>query len=89
MLLTPSEWARHKGFSRQYAAKLIKQGTVRLTNGKVDTVQTEAALAALREPLRQLSSEVKKVVFMESYSIRDDLINRRTNQANDSLYFKF
>lgn len=57
MLLTPSEWARHKGFSRQYAAKLIKQGTVRLTNGKVDTVQTEAALAALREPLRQLSSE--------------------------------
>lgn len=89
MLLTQAEWARHKGFSRQYAAKLIKQGTVRLTNGKVDAAQAESALVALREPLRQTSSEVKKVVFMESYSIRDNLINRRTNQANDSLYFKF
>ena len=57
MILTPSEWARHKGFSRQYAAKLIKQGTIRLANGKVDTVQAEAALAALREPLRQVSSD--------------------------------
>ncbi|MFN8996121.1 MAG: hypothetical protein ACK5X3_20980 [Pseudomonadota bacterium] len=57
MILTPSEWERQKGFSRQYAAKLIKQGTVRLTNGKVDTVQAESALAALREPLRQTSSE--------------------------------
>lgn len=57
MILTPSEWARQKGFSRQYAAKLIKQGTVRLTNGKVDTVQAESALAALREPLRQTSNE--------------------------------
>jgi hypothetical protein len=28
MILTPSEWARQKGFSRQYAAKLIKQGTI-------------------------------------------------------------
>jgi hypothetical protein len=35
MILTPSEWARHKGFSRQYAAKLIKQGTIHLANGKV------------------------------------------------------
>jgi hypothetical protein len=57
MLLTQAEWARHKGFSRQYAAKLIKQGTVRLTNGKVDTAQAEAALAALREPLRQVTSD--------------------------------
>ena len=57
MILTPSEWARQKGFSRQYAAKLIKQGTIRLTGGKVDTVQAEAALAALREPLRQVSSD--------------------------------
>jgi hypothetical protein len=57
MLLTQSEWARQKGFSRQYAAKLIKQGTIRLTGGKVDTVQAEAALAALREPLRQTFSE--------------------------------
>ena len=57
MILTPSEWARHKGFSRQYAAKLIKQGTIRLNGGKVDTVQAESALAALREPLRQVSSD--------------------------------
>jgi hypothetical protein len=57
MLLTQSEWARQKGFSRQYAAKLIKQGTIRLTGGKVDTAQAETALAALREPLRQTSSE--------------------------------
>ena len=55
MLLTQSEWARQKGFSRQYAAKLIKQGTIRLTGGKVDTAQAETALAALREPLRQTS----------------------------------
>ncbi|MFN7225836.1 MAG: hypothetical protein ACK5UY_01100 [Holosporales bacterium] len=57
MLLTQAEWARHKGFSRQYAAKLIKQGTIRLIGGKVDAAQAESALAALREPLRQVTSD--------------------------------
>jgi ABC-type microcin C transport system permease subunit YejE len=69
MILTPSEWARHKGFSRQYAAKLIKQGTIRLTSGKVDTVRAEclkvrkqpyivAAVTQGHAPLKILFSHV-------------------------------
>jgi len=39
MLISQSEWARRKGFSRQYVNKLVRNGTIRLTENKVDTVQ--------------------------------------------------
>lgn len=52
MLISQAEWARRHGFSRQYAGSLVKRGVVRLTDGKVDPAQADAAIAALREPAR-------------------------------------
>jgi len=52
MLISQAEWARRRGFSRQYVHRLVKRGVVRLEDGKVDPVQADAALAALREPAR-------------------------------------
>lgn len=53
MLISQSEWARRQGFTRQYVSKLVDRGLVRLVDGKVDTVQAEAALEAVREPARE------------------------------------
>jgi len=53
MLITQAEWARRRGFSRQYVGRLVKRGVVRLIDGKVDPAQADAALAAVREPARR------------------------------------
>ncbi|MBF0590239.1 MAG: hypothetical protein HQL53_14050 [Magnetococcales bacterium] len=52
MLISQSEWARKKGFSRQYVSKLVKKGVVRLINGKIDPAEADTALEAVREPAR-------------------------------------
>lgn len=52
MLISQSEWARQQGVSRQYVGKMVGRGIIRLVDGKVDTVQAEAALAAIHEPAR-------------------------------------
>ena len=53
MLISQAEWARRRGFSRQYVGRLVKRGVVRLVDGKLDPEAADAALAALREPARQ------------------------------------
>ena len=52
MLITQAEWARRRGFSRQYARRLVEKGVVRLIDGKVDPAQADAALTSIREPAR-------------------------------------
>jgi len=52
MLITQAEWARRHGFSRQYVSRLVKQGIVRLRDGRIDPAQADAALAAMRDPAR-------------------------------------
>jgi hypothetical protein len=52
MLITQSEWARRHGFSRQYVSRLVRQGVLRLVDGRIDPAAADAALAARREPAR-------------------------------------
>lgn len=52
MLISQAEWARRRGFSRQYVNRLVRRGIVRLVDGKVEPAQADAALAAVREPAR-------------------------------------
>jgi len=52
MLITQAEWARRRGFSRQYVRRLVQKGVVRLIDGKVDQSQADATLNAIREPAR-------------------------------------
>ena len=57
MLITQAEWARRRGFSRQYVSRLVQRGVVRLTKGRIDPAQADAALAAVREPARPTRRE--------------------------------
>ena len=52
MLITQAEWARRRGFSRQYVGRLVKRGVVRLVDGKIDPAEADAAIVAVREPAR-------------------------------------
>ncbi len=36
--VSQAEFARRNGWSKQYVAKLVKQGRIKLEGGKVDTV---------------------------------------------------
>ena len=49
MPISQSEYARQRGVSRQYVSRLVKEGVIRLKNGKVDPAQADAALAARRD----------------------------------------
>jgi hypothetical protein len=52
MLVSQAEYARQRGVSRQYVGQMVAKGIIGLSNRKVDTAQADAALAALREPVR-------------------------------------
>ncbi len=54
MPISQSEYARRRGVSRQYVSRLVKEGVIRLRNGKVDPAQADAALAARRDPARPM-----------------------------------
>lgn len=48
-LISQAEWARKHGFSRQYANQLVKEGTLKAIEGKIDEEQADMALAAIRD----------------------------------------
>ena len=52
MLVSQAEYARLRGVSRQYVGQMVAKGVISLTGRKVDTDQADAALAAIREPVR-------------------------------------
>ncbi len=52
MLVSQAEYARIRGFSRQYVGQMAAKGIVRLKGRKIDTDQADAALAAIRDPVR-------------------------------------
>ncbi len=67
-LISQSEWARRQGFSKQYAAKLIKQGKIHLTDGMIDEYTANAELEMQRnvDLPRQRKGH-------GSYFVRDDM----------------
>ena len=57
--ITQAEFARRNGWSKQYVAKLVKQGRIQLEGGKIDPVAAKRAIDQLAEPstaLRELPS---------------------------------
>ena len=67
-LISQSEWARRQGFSKQYAAKLIKQGKIHLVDGMIDEYTANAELEMQRniDLPRQRKGH-------GSYFVRDDM----------------
>ncbi|WP_264686939.1 MULTISPECIES: hypothetical protein [unclassified Wolbachia] len=54
MKIKQAEWAREKGFSRQYVCSLVKKGIVELKDGLIDPEQANEALKAVRDPSQPL-----------------------------------
>ena len=48
--ITQAEFARRNGWSKQYVAKLVKQGRITLEGGKIDPVAAKRAIDQLAEP---------------------------------------
>jgi len=51
-LLTQKEYARRRGWSKQYVHQLVKQGRIPFVNGRIDPAAADAALAGSRDPSR-------------------------------------
>lgn len=49
-LVSQYEWAKRSGFSKQYANRLVKTGTIPLVDGKVDIDEANGILASIRNP---------------------------------------
>ena len=58
-LITQAQFARKTKYSRARITQLVKQKVIILKNGKVDSAQAEAAIAANIDRSRQLKSEAK------------------------------
>ena len=52
--ITQSEFARRNGWTRQYVAKLIKQGRISLEGRRIDPVAAKRAIDNLSEPSTEL-----------------------------------
>lgn len=51
-LLTQKDYARRRGWSKQYVNQLVRQGRIELVNGRIDPTTADAALAGTRDPSR-------------------------------------
>ena len=51
-LLTQKEYARRRGWSKQYVNQLVRQGRIPIRDGRIDPVAADAALARDRDPAR-------------------------------------
>ena len=49
--MTQSEYARHKGRSKQYISQLVLQGRITLTNGKIDPAKADQEIDQSADPL--------------------------------------
>ena len=67
-LISQSEWARRQGFSKQYAAKLIRQGKITLIDGMIDEYTANAELESYRSI--HLPKQRKS---QGTYFVRDDM----------------
>ena len=68
MLTTQAEYARTKGFSRQFISKMVKKGVLTLMDGKIDPDQADREISAARDPARDgLRKTGKKPEAASSY----------------------
>jgi len=57
MNVSPAEFARHIGKTRQYVNKLIRSGRISARDGRLDLEKGLAAIAAQRDPAHDLRTE--------------------------------
>ena len=60
--VSQSEFARQNGWSRQYVAKLVQQGRIKLEGGKIDPVAAKRVIAQLAEPSTALREKAQEQV---------------------------
>ncbi|WP_281647584.1 hypothetical protein [Parendozoicomonas sp. Alg238-R29] len=64
--MSQAEFARQNGWSRQYVAKLVQQGRIKLEGGKIDPVAAKRAVEKLAEPSTVLRGKSSKATDIQS-----------------------
>ena len=59
-LLNQKDYARRKGWSKQYVHQLVKKGRIPLKDGRIDPEAADAALARDRDPARVRAAEARR-----------------------------
>jgi hypothetical protein len=59
LLLSQVEYARRRGFSKQYVGQLVARGKIVLVGGMVDVLAADAALAQSHDPARYASRPIR------------------------------
>jgi hypothetical protein len=92
MKITPAEFARHIGKTRQYVSKLIRSGKVAAPGGRIDLAQGLAALAAQRDPAQDLRSDdpeetsaLASLGFYQAQTTREQICAKREKLKLDRL----
>jgi hypothetical protein len=80
MNVTPAEFARHLGKSRQYVNKLIRSGRVVVSFGRIDLEKSLTAIGAQRDPAHDLrvenpqeSSSLTSLGYYEARAVREQI----------------
>jgi len=58
-LISQYEWAKRKGFSKQYVNQLVKSGRIPLENGKINPSKADAIMAATQDPSKMHNKKRK------------------------------
>ena len=75
-LVSQTELAKINGFSKQYANKLVKSGTIQLIDGKIDIDAANAVLASSRNPSRQLQRSGQNQNSRQSHTSNSSIQNQ-------------
>lgn len=51
-LMTQKQYAAARGWSKQYVNQLVRQGRIRLHNGRIDPIEADRSLARNKDPAR-------------------------------------
>ena len=86
--ITQAEFARRNGWTKQYVAKLVKQGRIQLEGGKIDPVAAKRAIGQLAEPstvLREVSPATRTPVPSRATSPTSRAVQGGTNAAQGGM----
>lgn len=78
MLISQREYARQKGCSVQYVNKLVKEGRILLTEGKIDPATADAGMSARLNPPRAQMEVPAQPVPKPSVGRPDSYLTART-----------
>ena len=70
-LLSQTEFAKLKGWSKSYVNKIIKLGMIPYKDGLIDVAEADKSLKENSDPSRKLDKPVEQMNFTEARTVRE------------------